>query len=578
MKRRQEAKIVKQNIDNKKKLLITKFEDLSNELIYEIFDYFDYFFIYEIFSKLNIRFQSLFINSSLLLKINLSLISKSIFQNHYKSMINTNIKRIISLNITKYFLDYFSINLFSSLQSLIIYEIHSDKICLLINHLDCLPNFSSLSIYSSDYFQNENSIYLSIFHLSKLKFCKLTFPSGGQRIPLPLATNQCQTLKRLILNGHVSLDQLISILSYLPKLDHLSCEYLYGSECTEIDIVSIPVNLISICLTLYCISFNELKLFLLKISFQLKKLRIKKFNDENFLNVKQWEELILNYMPCLCIFDLQYIGLIDDNFRQNLIEQFYSKFWIERKWLFDYYYYKNENSYYLNFFSTVPYRYNHFILYEQINNDICKSYQNNSINFARHLTIEGHLKTDKYSIQFPRVTKLTLKNNSIEKNSLFFNDINSIIPLIQIIDLDIKDNHFSIIELTKILSLLPNLQSLTLSNILSFQFKRIETTKLISQNNKITKLIIDDDECQMKHIHCLIHLFPHLQYLEIGIDENNLEEILRYLLLKSKSLFALFLLNLNYKIIEKIQGLIKNENLIHDYTIERIHGGLYLWW
>ncbi|CAF2463979.1 unnamed protein product [Rotaria sp. Silwood2] len=578
MKRRQNTEIIKQSINNKKKLLITTFEDLSNELIYEIFDYFDYFFIYEIFSKFNLRFQSLSINSSLVLKINLSLTSKSIFQNYYKSIINPNIKRIISLNITKYFLDYFSINLFSSLQCLIIYQIQSDKICQLINHLNCLPNFSSVSLYSSDYFENENSIYLSIFRLSKLKFCKLTFPSGGQRIPLPLATDQCQTLERLILNGHVRLDQLISILSYAPKLYHLSCEYLYGSECTETDIIRIPVNLRSICLNLYRVSFNELKLFLSKISFQLKKLRIKKFNDENFLNAEQWEELIINSMPCLCVFDLQYTGLIDDNLRQNFIERFCSKFWIERNWLFDYYYYKDENSYYLNFFSIVPYRYNHFILYEQINNDICKSYQTNSINFARHLTIEGHLKTDKYSIRFPRVTKLTLKNNYIEENSSFFNDINSIIPLIQITDLDIKENHFSLVELTKILSLLPNLQSLTLPNILPFQSKRIETTKLISRYNRITKVIIDDDECELKHVHYLIHLFPRLQYLEIGIDENNLEEILRYLLSKAKSLFSLFLLNINYKVIENIQKLIKNENLIHNYTIEHIHGGLYLWW
>ncbi|CAF0846376.1 unnamed protein product [Rotaria sp. Silwood1] len=578
MKRRKNTEIIKQSDDNKKKLSLSKFEDLSNELIYELFDYFDYFFIYEIFSKFNLRFQLLFINSSLPIKINLSLISKSIFQTYYKSIIDINIKRIISLNTTKYFLNYFSINLFLSLQSLIIYEIESNKISLLINYLHSLSNFSSLSIYSSDYFRNENSIYLSIFSLLKLKFCKLTCPSGGERIPLPLAINSCQILEHLILNAHVRLDQLISILSYVPKLTYLSCEYLYGSECIEIDRIRTPINLISICLNLYRISFNELKLFLSKISFQLKKLRIKKFNDENFLNAEQWEELILNYMPCLYMFDLQYTGLIDDNPRYNLIEQFCSKFWIERKWLFDYYYYKNDNSHYWNFFSIVPYRYNHFILYEQINNDLCKSYQNNSINFAHHLTIEGHVNKDKYSIRFPRVTKLTLRNNYIEENSLFFNDINSIIPLIQITDLNIKNNYFSIVELTKILSLSSNLQSLTLSNTLPFQFKRIESTKLISEYNKIIKLTIDDDECELKHIHCLIHLFPHLQYLEIVINENNLEEILRCLLLKFKCLFSLFLLNINYKVIEKIQILIKNENLIHNYTIEHIYGGLYLWW
>ncbi|CAF5129038.1 unnamed protein product, partial [Rotaria sp. Silwood1] len=80
-------------------------------------------------------------------------------------------------------------------QFLIIYERESNKISLLINYLHSLSNFSSLSIYSSDYFRNENSIYLSIFSLLKLKFCKLTCPSGGERIPLPLAINSCQILE-----------------------------------------------------------------------------------------------------------------------------------------------------------------------------------------------------------------------------------------------------------------------------------------------------------------------------------------------------------------------------------------------
>jgi hypothetical protein len=335
------------------RLIKTQFEDLSNELIYEIFDYFDFFFINETFAKLNLRFQSLLINSSLSLKINFPLTSKSCFYYRCKHLIKPNIHRIISLNITKYFLDFFSIHLFSSLQSLTIYQIESEKIFLFITHLTSLPRFSSLSIHSLDYFQDENSIYLSIFHLTKLKFCKLTFPSGGERIPLSISTNHYSTLEYLIINGHCRLDQLISILSYTPKLCHLSCQYLYGSGCTEINF---PLNLTSICLILYRISFDELKLFLSKISFQLKKLRIKKFDDVDYFHAEQWEQLIRNFMPSLCIFDLQYSILIDNDSYQRLIQEFFSKFWIERKWFFDYYYYKTENSDYLNFFSIIPYR------------------------------------------------------------------------------------------------------------------------------------------------------------------------------------------------------------------------------
>lgn len=193
------------------------------------------------------------------------------------------------------------------------------------------------------------------------------------------------------------------------------------------------------------------------------------------------------------------------------------------------------------------------------------------------MTIEGRLRPDKYSIQFPRVTKLTLKDNNIEENPLFINDMTGIVPLLQITELHIKKNEFSVDQLIQILCLLPHLQSLTLANILSLGSKRTDTTDVLSRNNRITKLIIDD-ECQYEHVRFLIHLFPRLEYLEISIDENNLEKILRFLLSKLPCLFSLFLLNVNYKVIEKVQSLIKNEKLLNDYTSERIQGGLYLWW
>ena len=175
-------------------------------------------------------------------------------------------------------------------------------------------------------------------------------------MPLSFAINQCQTLEHLIINGRCRLDQLISILSYVPKLRHLSCQHLYDCEYSEIDLSRLSSNLTSICLTLYRISFKELKLFLSKISSHLRKLRIRRFNDKTYFHAEQWKELILNFMPCLHIFDFQCSILIDDHSHYKLIEQFFSQFWIERNWSFNYYYYTNENSYYLHFISIIPYR------------------------------------------------------------------------------------------------------------------------------------------------------------------------------------------------------------------------------
>lgn len=331
----------------------TRFEDLSNELIYEIFDYLDDIFLYEIFFQFNIRFQLLFLQSTSPLKISFPLTSKSLFRCRCENIIQSNISRIISLNICKYFLEFFTIDRFVSLQSLIIDSIPSEKISSIIQQLTTLSRFASLNIRSRDYFHDENSIYLSIFHLKKLQFCKLTYPSSGERIPLPIAMHSSSILTSLILHGHCRLDQLISILSYTSKLQHLSCQYLYGSGSSD---MNFSLNLISISFILYRITFDELKGLLAKIGHSLKKLRMEKSNDENYFYAEQWEDLIGNSMPNLVTFQFDYSLLISEQFDRRLIERFASKFWLERKWLFDHYYYKKEAADYLNFFSIVPSR------------------------------------------------------------------------------------------------------------------------------------------------------------------------------------------------------------------------------
>lgn len=536
----------------------TKFEDLSNELIYEIFDYLDYLFLYEIFFRLNSRFQSLFVQSSLPLKISFPLTSKSLFRSRCEDFIRSNISRIISLNICKYFLEFFTIDRFVALQSLIIDSIPSEKISSIIQQLTSLVRFSSLTIRSRDYFHDENSIYLSIFHLNKLQFCKLTYPSSGERIPLPIALHSSSTLKSLILHGHCRLDQLISILSYTPQLQHLSCQYLYGSGSSD---MNFSLNLMSIYFILYRITFDELKGLLSKIGYSLKKLRIEKSNDENYFHAEQWEDLIGNSMRNLMIFQFDYSLLIPEHFDRRLIDRFSSKFWVERKWFFDHYYYKKDAADYLNLFCLQ--RSKHFVLHERIDDDQSKL---SGINLAQQLTIEGHLGLQPYSMRFPRVIKLTLKNTKLEEDSSFLTHLNSLVPLSQITDLIITENQISIDQLR----LFPNLQSLTLSNLPT----RMKTYR----NTKLVKLNIDDDVCELKHLRHLLRFFPHLQSLEIGMNEDQWKDILRLILTKSTNLFSLFLLNINSQFFEKISKFLQKENLIEDYTIERMEGGLYLWW
>ena len=166
------------------------------------------------------------------------------------------------------------------------------------------------------------------------------------------------------------------------------------------------------------------------------------------------------------------------------------------------------------------------------------------------MIIEDDLKLNEYSLQFPKVTKLTLSTNNFTN-----------LPLTQITDLNIKDYQISFNQL----SFFPNLQSLTLSSLPLIQ-------KKLFRKNLITKLIIENDLCELQHIHFLLNHFPHLQFLEIGIHENQYKEILQLIFSKSTHLFSLFLLNINSELTEKIKI------LFNHYTIERIQGGVYIWW
>ncbi|CAF4602369.1 unnamed protein product [Rotaria sp. Silwood2] len=80
----------------------TYFEDLSNDLMYEIFDYLDEYDIYESFYDLNQRFKNLLIKSNLPIEIRFPSISKLNFYNYYRQMILSNRHRITLFHQVEY--------------------------------------------------------------------------------------------------------------------------------------------------------------------------------------------------------------------------------------------------------------------------------------------------------------------------------------------------------------------------------------------------------------------------------------------------------------------------------------------
>jgi hypothetical protein len=123
---------------------MTSMENFSNELFYEIFDYLDSCDIYQAFSNLNYRFQSLLNSSSLLFKT-------TFHRSTPKQMIHFNKNQILSIHFLsstyKKLISSLNIDcLFTRLESLVFLSIEPDILISLLPKLIHLPRLFSLTI------------------------------------------------------------------------------------------------------------------------------------------------------------------------------------------------------------------------------------------------------------------------------------------------------------------------------------------------------------------------------------------------------------------------------------------------
>ncbi|CAF1403725.1 unnamed protein product [Adineta steineri] len=212
---------------------ISYFEDLSNEIICEIFEYFDFDYIYEIFSNLNQRFVNLIINSNLPIKINISSISKPNFERYYTNIIIPYRHRIKSLRIT----NIFAVNIILSpqdniskltrLETLILTNISSSYLRNL-QYLINLPKLSSLTIIYKGYTKFDRAkIYHQIFQLPVLKYFNVLLGVDSTPIlsSMSFATNKYSSIEHLVIKNNIELDTLYVILSYVPQIRRLSISF-----------------------------------------------------------------------------------------------------------------------------------------------------------------------------------------------------------------------------------------------------------------------------------------------------------------------------------------------------------------
>jgi len=357
---------------------ITYFEDLSNDVIYEIFEFLDYFHAYKAFFNLNLRFRNLIINSTLPIQINISSMSRSDFNSYNTDIIKTGRHRINSLRITNPLIydlvssPFFILSTFVQLERLFIDKIESNNLQNLVHELISLPLLSSLTITSIDHVENKSTIYCEIFRLPSLKHCKLSLNGWSNNDPLPVAINEYSPIEYLIINHTIYLDELDSLLSYVPQLRRLSLYSLqepWDKERTKLS--SLVLNYLThVSLTWASINFDQFQHLIIDLfpTIQVLRISISNNTDTTYMDAKRWKQLILSHIPDLRIFDirLEYSYRNPTTNNNNIselildaqIDQFTSPFWTERQWFFAQQSYETRyRNHKIIFYSTDLYRY-----------------------------------------------------------------------------------------------------------------------------------------------------------------------------------------------------------------------------
>jgi hypothetical protein len=343
-------------------------ENLPNEILYEIFEYLCIHHVYNGFLNLNKRFKSLLINSTLPIQINISTISKSSFELYYKNIILPNKHRINILRLSNPFtVDIvFSppriISKFLRLEKLILDNIDAKYLNNILNQSIHLPKLHSLVLTLADCLQHPDKLFFHIFRLPKLKYCKLTYQAKSGLLPSIICFNKCESspIEHLVINGDFRIDAFHDLLSYLPRLRHLSIDRLIGFEYADMKLCSIESkHLKYISLNFDTVDFNGFEQLAKYFFSSIEVLHIKATYDQSYLDAKRWEQLILSYLPNLRIFDLNYdneVFLDSPAIYHDLLNQFTSRFWTDRKCFFTHKHDLQGKMETGIFYSTNPYR------------------------------------------------------------------------------------------------------------------------------------------------------------------------------------------------------------------------------
>jgi hypothetical protein len=188
-------------------------------------------------------------------------------------------------------------------------------------------------------------------------------------------------------------------------------------------------------------------------------------------------------------------------------------------------------------------------------------------------------------------TTLTLKYIEGTQFSLPFSDnIQSFLSAKQFTYLNIDCQDISVILLINLIHLLPHLDYLKITSITPPVIKQLsseqaEIFRLVLDNNKITKVYVTQLK-DVTEVDFLADLCPHIQYFEVECTKNVDLELLIVSILINQNIkctphlrtICVRVQNENDVTLENLQQLIDVEELLDNYSIQRIDNDIILEW
>ncbi|UJR16611.1 hypothetical protein I4U23_003511 [Adineta vaga] len=576
----------KQNFDTNNFILLPKnkscFENLASEIIYEVFRYLDFSHIYQSFFHLNNRLNRLILNPNGFLQINVCSMSKSNFDLYHQHLIQPNRHRINYLRLSNPFtVDFvFSppllIHRFIQLETLILDHIDTKYLKNIFRHLMDLPQLQSLNLSFTDTLSySPTLLFESIFQLSKLKSCQLSYQTKSDTLPFPfyLSKIYSTSIESLVINTCLSIDSLDAICCCLPKLRYLSIDYLVGSNSfmrTFSGSISLT-HFKTLSVKLENLNYPTF-IQLIKSVFSRIEILHLTTSDPNYLHVDQWALLISSCLVNLRIFDIYYNGVLrqTDFMYNSILRTFDRSFWNERGWYFTHESEEQVHFYRLPCYLTNPYRRKSYELYWE---HLSSSASNQCFTSVKHVHLRSDNMLNRSEKYFPNATMLTIEHNLQPRNDSFSIALNEILPLKHLKKLIIKNYYFPFEKVLQLLKSTSNLQSLCLEHI---DLNTMLLNDLI-QITSITTLELHR-QCTYDDFQLLMYIFPQLQSMKIGMNRKEIHPIIRYLFTKPNHLFSLCITQIPKVCLQEIKKLIRVDNLITHYLIKLFDHDLYLWW